>query len=553
MRRNNILAVIVICSLMFSSASAEQGTWKKEAGYFNEKVTQLFIAPEEESPLFIGTENTIYILDFSGKKLMPSLIAGGSKLNVYAFEFIPGSPGQVLAATDKGLFSSRDKGRTWQKQNFRLDAQSQPCFSLLYDHKNQRLYVGTAKGLYSGNPGGADFEREAGIASNRPVYKIAQDQDFFYAVTSQEVVRFRISALGRGEIIYKLLNKEEIDEDSLAGGPGITEMVVSPDKSALFMVLPVSGILKSDDHGGQWQEFPSGGILGKDINKIIFCPAAQQKGTPPFPASEPVCLAAREGAYIFQNKDWVRLDRGIAAQEITTLTVSPQGVIYAATDAGIYSMAGIPSLRKQDAFSGTQEAFGGEFYLEGALVTKSPSSRDLKPVYDDDIRGEPTIQEVHQMVIDYADVSPGKIKDWKERARMKALLPSFSVGLDREGGNLFHWNTAVNPDELQKGRDYVGWDVSLSWDFSDFIWSSEQTSIDSRAKLMVELREDLLSQVTRIYFERRRIQMEILNEDPGATGADASFERQLRIAELTAIIDAMTGGRFSRKIGACAR
>ncbi|HPB68580.1 MAG TPA: hypothetical protein PKU74_06710, partial [Candidatus Omnitrophota bacterium] len=358
---------------------------------------------------------------------------------------------------------------------------------------------------------------------------------------------------GRGEIIYKLLNKEEMDEDSLASGPGITEMVVSPDKAALFVVLPVSGILKSDDHGGQWQEFPSGGIPGKDIHKIVFCPAAQQKGTPPFPAAEAVCLATREGAYIFQNKDWIRLDQGIAAQEIMTLTVSPQGVIYAATDAGIYSMAGIPSLRKQDSFSGTQEAFGGESNLEGSPVTKSSSLRDLKSVYDDYIRKEPTILDVHQMVIDYADVSPGKIKDWKERARMKALLPSFSVGLDREGGNLFHWNTAVNPDELQKGRDYLSWDISLSWDFSDFIWSSEQTSIDSRAKLMVELREDLLSQVTRIYFERRRIQMEILNENPGATGVDVPFERQLRIAELTAIIDAMTGGRFSRKIGACAR
>jgi len=75
------------------------------------------------------------------------------------------------------------------------------------------------------------------------------------------------------------------------------------------------------------------------------------------------------------------------------------------------------------------------------------------------------------------------------------------------------------------------------------IWNDDQTSIDSRSKLMVELREDVLNQVTRLYFERRRLQIEALVKKE--TGLPR-LEKQMRIDELTALIDAMTGGKFSK-------
>ena len=62
---------------------------------------------------------------------------------------------------------------------------------------------------------------------------------------------------------------------------------------------------------------------------------------------------------------------------------------------------------------------------------------------------------------------------------------------------------------------------------------------------MVELREDIINQVTRLYFERRRLQIEMR-----ASGPDAQpvWTYELRIAELTALLDGLTGGGFSRSI-----
>ena len=84
------------------------------------------------------------------------------------------------------------------------------------------------------------------------------------------------------------------------------------------------------------------------------------------------------------------------------------------------------------------------------------------------------------------------------------------------------------------------------------IWNPDQTSIDSRSKLMVELREDVLDQITRLYFERRRVQQELTqaksNEVSGNLDRELKSEKEMRLEELTALIDALTGGGFSRKM-----
>jgi len=61
---------------------------------------------------------------------------------------------------------------------------------------------------------------------------------------------------------------------------------------------------------------------------------------------------------------------------------------------------------------------------------------------------------------------------------------------------------------------------------------------------MVELRDDILDEVTKIYFERLRVKMELAYlsiED-----RKRRFEKEIRIQELTASLDGLTGGYFSQ-------
>jgi hypothetical protein len=56
---------------------------------------------------------------------------------------------------------------------------------------------------------------------------------------------------------------------------------------------------------------------------------------------------------------------------------------------------------------------------------------------------------------------------------------------------------------------------------------------------------DILDEINRVYFERLRLKQEICQS---AVSALDLAQKELRLAELTAIIDGYTGGYFSREI-----
>ncbi len=64
---------------------------------------------------------------------------------------------------------------------------------------------------------------------------------------------------------------------------------------------------------------------------------------------------------------------------------------------------------------------------------------------------------------------------------------------------------------------------------------------------MVQLRDDILDEVTRTYFERRRLQIALLSQPP--VDEKQALEKELRLHALTAMIDGVTGGYFSTHLG----
>ncbi|MBI5098349.1 MAG: hypothetical protein HZB30_03800 [Nitrospirae bacterium] len=63
---------------------------------------------------------------------------------------------------------------------------------------------------------------------------------------------------------------------------------------------------------------------------------------------------------------------------------------------------------------------------------------------------------------------------------------------------------------------------------------------------MVELRDDILNEVTRLYFERRKMQIEMFLS-PHADIKEKT-DKELRLQELTSDIDALTGSYLSKRL-----
>jgi hypothetical protein len=173
---------------------------------------------------------------------------------------------------------------------------------------------------------------------------------------------------------------------------------------------------------------------------------------------------------------------------------------------------------------------------------------------------EPTVQQVHQWANTYAKTSPDLVQRWLAASKSFAALPQLTLeyrfrdGWDQD----FLYRTsdgldAVSPDEdvfptlEDGGRDQDSWYlVRMRWDLQELVMSSERIRVISEAQDIAKLRDRVLSQATQLYFERRRLQVEMLLAPRG--DVMGQVKDQLRLMELTANLDALTGGAFSAAV-----
>jgi len=187
----------------------------------------------------------------------------------------------------------------------------------------------------------------------------------------------------------------------------------------------------------------------------------------------------------------------------------------------------------------------------------APSARIIEPrevlsAFD----REPTVQDVQTWAHRYAGADPVEVQRWLDRSRSFAALPEVTLeleaGVDNDQGFLYLDQNGLSPipgsspvaviDDADRGRSF---DVALElrWDLASLVTSNERIRMIAEARDLAELRERVRTEVTRIYFERRRLQVERLL-DPGGDLA-TRVENELRLQELTAELDALTGGAFS--------
>ncbi len=164
---------------------------------------------------------------------------------------------------------------------------------------------------------------------------------------------------------------------------------------------------------------------------------------------------------------------------------------------------------------------------------------------------EPAIDEIHRVAMQVAEVSPEKIIAWREAVRKRALLPKVSLDVDLSSSRSVsdsvavssYGNSNVGPDD-KTVYSSGAFGISLEWDLKDLVWSKEEISIDTRSKLTVELRDDILDQVNQTYFERRKLQTRLVLSPPKDVAK--LLDLLYRIQRLRSDLDAITDGYVSK-------
>jgi len=428
----------------------------------------------------------------------------------------PENPDTLYIGTDRHLHKSSDSGSIWSTV-FTCSGEKRGINDIFIS--SDLVYIATKNGLYRSSDSGKDWQRiHAGKTSDKRNIKsvaITDDKKYFYLLLNTGLYEIADNNLLWRKIYpgSNIAEQTNGDEEEASTDDVIVLKKISLDKKNNLYLSTTKGIFKSSDRGKNWGRLNETGLSNHDINFCLVSKIDSNK-----------VYAATEGGffgYLNNEKKWENIYSGLTATKIQYLS-----------------------------FNSKNEDF--LLCLADNSIYKTAAQKDsLERLYSN-FANDPSIRAVQEMAVSYAEVHPDKINNWRKGTKLRGLLPKVTFGIDRSVSDtyeIYTSGTRANAFYLIGPPDHTdGWDLSFTWDLGDLIYNEHQTSIDTRSKLMVQLREDILNEVTRLYFERRRLQIALAGSK-SATQTQV-IEKELRLQELTASLDAFTGGAFSNAIEA---
>jgi len=513
----------------FARCHGDEVAWEN-VGREMVDVRAVVIRPDRQKMLFAGTGKGLYKSEDSGNSWNAVVSVNGQSHGVNFLLFDPADTSVLYAACANGLYCSRNEGKDWKRIFKGKNAFENNCSAVAV--LPYALYLGTESGLFVSSDKGKTWHREQGKLGLSQVLNLAWDQknpNYIYVASVAGVFKSR----DRGQYWEKIFAASPT-EDAEAKEEGIEEdageekqfscvryICIDPNRLNYIYVATSRGLFQSPDRGNSWEQFSTYGLIDADV-KILSISLNLK-----------IYAAGKSNIFAYEEERWEELSLGLTARDVRFLTQDSSGHLYAACNNGLFKTL-------------TQ-------------IYPSNNRNDLLSFYG---KGEPTINEIQEKAIKYAEVEPEKISRWRKQAAKRAILPKVTVSMDTDRnrtvsnsiwGTYGSYNTSGNV-VTAPGRYYVGpddetrynnnnWGVSLAWELGDLIWSDDQTNIDVRSRLMVQLRDDILDEVTKVYFERLRVKIELDNLSIEERNKRA--EKELRLEELTASLDGLTGGYFS--------
>jgi hypothetical protein len=449
-----------------------------------------------------------------------------TKPNIRRLAYFPELPDRLFVLTSDGAFSGNFKDKSWKQIYGGLSLTEKEVFSIaVLHHEPGHWFIGTGNGLFESDDFGRTWFRFSQF-KRQPIFVLRFLNNKLFLATgrhlyvSEDLSHFhRVFSLSQGRGDEEIEGQEFVDEEAVTYAQSDFQEVLGFQKK--IWLATEEGVFQSVDRGEQWNPLTTIGLRTTRIEHLAYSEKTGQ-----------LFAGSSKGVYVYRHSQWEELFQGLDATQVLGLSLvqGDKEILFAMTPHGLYQYPLLPD--------GIQNA---------SMDIKIPENMNL---FKQLISREPSVQELHRAVIHYTNLKNSKTKRWQIASRISSLLPNLSFGKDFSQTNNVDIDrgSTTDRDQFIFGPDDIDrdWSFDVGWDLGDLIWSSNQTSIDSREKLMVELRNDVVAEATRIYYERRRLQMDLLL-NPSSDPQD-HYERLLRIEELTSLLDGMSGGFFSGRL-----
>lgn len=523
-----VLVVMALFILNFGRDVLGSDIVWQDIGRGNMNLRTVLVHPDNPRIIYIGSKNKgIFKTADAGKTWRNVLSIKGANRAINFLLFNPQDRNSLYAATSGGLFHSSNQGYFWKRIFQGKNYFERECTAVAV--LPYAIYVGTKGGLFVSKDKGRTWHREKANLGKSHILAIVyniKEPNYIYVACTDGIFKTKDAGESWERIFvgYCIENgngeeEDTEDHDEQKCFSDIRYISIDPNNLNHLYLATSKGVYISQDKGESWQKLSDYGLLDRDVRFLLISPKPN------------LYAVSKSGIFVYKDERWQELSLRLMAEEIDSLAIDNQDSLYAACDKGLFKT----NLR----------------YFSNA---RSAADNALSLYYKD----EPSINEVRQAAIKYAEVEPEKIQRWRKQATKRALLPKLTVGMDRDidrttsnsiwgtyGSNSSPGKHYVGPDDITH-YDQRNWSVSLTWELGDLIYNDDQTSIDVRSRLMVQLRDDILDEVTKLYFERIRVKMEL--DNLSIEDRKRRFEKELRLHELTAMLDGLTGDYFSQKI-----
>lgn len=507
MKKKSALFLTFIFILPIFLYAEKEKVWQEFHGLTVTNFYSFCFIPRHKDFILAGTDESVIKINIQNKdsKEVLSVQGDNKEINYLASKNFRGKA-CFFAATGNGLYLSRDTGKNWARV-FEGKSDSERICNFVETNKD-KVFVATNTGLFysrdlkTWNKPSAEFSNDKILNivtdfTNSKIIYLASAKGVFKSVDNGDTWQ-RIFVWLPQDPSQQDQDDDNEKPDSLVAYSEIKFITQDKSNSKQLYLATDFGIFHSQDSGKTWQRFNDDGIFDRKLIQVLA-----------FSDNEIYALS-RRNVFEYDGDSWHNIYRGLDAENLRFFDKDYEGNLWLATKEGLFKTK------------------------EEIVQERKSFAKDKKAL--EHFNNEPTIQDIQKVAIRYAEVHPNKIKFWRSQAKVRAIMPELGLTYDKTiysyGGDFL-----IGPKD---------WGVNFKWDLADLIYNPEQTSIDVRSRLMVQLRDDILNEVTRLYFERRRLQVELLNVNN--QDSEKYIQKQIRLEELTASIDALTGGYLTKAL-----
>jgi hypothetical protein len=180
--------------------------------------------------------------------------------------------------------------------------------------------------------------------------------------------------------------------------------------------------------------------------------------------------------------------------------------------------------------------------MDGASTTSLSPDQRLEELFAT-FQEEPSAQLVQVWAVQLARAEPSRAASLLRDARSRGGLPLIRLRGRYEDGNETKWDELDLIDSRDRDSKY-SLDLWLEWDLAELASGPDALRAVREGRALAALRQGVINQVNIAYFDRRRLLAEAALARDDESRAQ-SVLRRLRIEELIATLDGLTGGLWT--------